>query len=80
MSARRVKLSPEMVAALEEQRAAFVAKFGREPGPNDPVFFDPDKDTPTRMDPSALYARLSEAAERAGIDSERVLEFLRAGL
>jgi hypothetical protein len=39
-------MHPDVHSALLEQRAAFVEKFGREPGPNDPVFFDPDADTP----------------------------------
>jgi hypothetical protein len=30
--------------ALLEQPKAFIDKLGREPGPDDPVFFDPDKD------------------------------------
>ena len=31
--------------ALLEQHAAFRAKFGRDPCPSDPIFFDPDADT-----------------------------------
>jgi hypothetical protein len=36
-------MTPRVHAALMEQRQAFIDKFGREPGPGDPVFFDPDK-------------------------------------
>jgi hypothetical protein len=35
-----------MVNLLEDARRAVIEKFGREPGPYDPVFFDPDADTP----------------------------------
>jgi len=35
------------VAILKKQKEAFIEKFGREPGPSDPVFFDPACDTPT---------------------------------
>ena len=35
---------------FERARAQFIAKFGREPGPGDPVFFDPDKDVPTPLE------------------------------
>ncbi len=38
-----------MAMAIEKQRVAFIAKFGREPGKGDPVFFDPDADTPQRI-------------------------------
>jgi hypothetical protein len=30
----------DMAALLEERRSAFVARYGRKPGPGDPVFFD----------------------------------------
>ena len=43
---RTLRLSPELADAMQEQRKRFIRKFGREPGPNDPIFFDPDADTP----------------------------------
>jgi hypothetical protein len=33
-------------AKVAEQSAAFRAKFGRDPGPDDPLFFNPDADYP----------------------------------
>jgi len=46
---------PKMLRdALVEQRAAFRAKFGRDPGPNDPLLFDPDKDKPTPIGEARL--------------------------
>jgi len=44
-----VHLGEDMCDILQEQRRAFLEKFGREPGPSDPVFFDPDYDTPTPL-------------------------------
>lgn len=44
----------EMRDVLREQRAAFEAKFGRPPGPDDPVFFDPDAEEPTAIAEDAL--------------------------
>ena len=44
--AREVDLTAGARWALEEQRKMFVAKFGREPGSDDPVFFNPDADVP----------------------------------
>jgi hypothetical protein len=46
---RTIKLPPHVVDALKLQRARFIEKFGREPGPGDPIFFDPEKDEPTFM-------------------------------
>ncbi|MEU6978651.1 hypothetical protein [Streptomyces sp. NPDC046371] len=61
----------EMTAALEGQLEAFREKFGREPEPNDPLFFDPDADEPTRITPERFDGMLLDMAERAaglGID------------
>ncbi len=44
--ARTIPLSQESVELLQGQLDAFRKKFGREPGPNDPVFFDPAADEP----------------------------------
>ena len=52
---RKVRLSDlasaEVRAALEAQREEFVRKLGREPGPNDPVFFDPTVASPQPHSP-----------------------------
>jgi hypothetical protein len=61
--------------ALLEQRKAFVEKFGREPGPDDPVFFDPDKDVPTPIDPDRLDADLEKALRNAGINLQKAEAF-----
>jgi hypothetical protein len=49
-----------MVAAMREQLVRFRQKFGRDPGPDDPVFFDPEKDTPTA---AAIVHELIEARD-----------------
>ena len=41
---RRDPLSGDPTDILREQREAFRKKFGRDPGPNDPIFFDPEAD------------------------------------
>ena len=43
---RTVAMTPELRELMELQRQRFIAKFGREPAPDDPIFFDPDADTP----------------------------------
>jgi hypothetical protein len=47
-------MTPRVHEALLEQRKAFIEKFGREPGPTDPVFFDPAKTSPLRSTPPDL--------------------------
>ena len=66
-----VPMTPRVHDALLEQRKAFIDKFGREPGPNDPVFFDPDKDVPTPIDADRLGADLEKALRDSGIDPAR---------
>ena len=39
---------------LEKQRIDFIDKFGREPGPKDPVFFDPTSSTPKSLSKEKL--------------------------
>ena len=73
-------MTPRVHEALVEQRKAFIEKFVREPGPNDPVFFDPDKDVPTQIDPDRLEADLEKAMREAGIDpakAEAIRKLLR---
>ena len=70
-----VPMTPRVYEALLEQRKAFIEKFGREPGQGDPVFFDPDKDIPTPIDPERLDADLEKALQDAGIDPEKAEAF-----
>ncbi|MFK4065843.1 hypothetical protein [Streptomyces sp. NPDC029674] len=61
----------ETKEVLEGQRDAFREKFGREPGPGDPLFFDPDADTPTGLSKEYFDTMMLDMAERAaerGID------------
>jgi hypothetical protein len=63
---RTVALSPWAVEALKAQRDLFREKFGRDPGPHDPVFFDPDADEPRRLDlsPATVEADMLKAGVR----------------
>ncbi|WP_328688169.1 hypothetical protein OHA74_52950 [Streptomyces phaeochromogenes] len=57
--------------AMEGQRAAFEEKFGRPPGPHDPVFFDPQADEPRPLTQDAVHRVMDEmweAADRSGVD------------
>jgi hypothetical protein len=57
--------SPEMVELLEQQKQRFVKKFGRQPGPTDPVFFDDLATTPKALDASALVTHLDSLLDQA---------------
>jgi len=56
-----IQIDDGMYSILQEQRRAFMEKFGREPGPADPVFFDPTCDTPTPLTEEKLEDMYYEA-------------------
>ena len=60
----KVAITERTRAILEAQRQRFRAKFGRDPGPHDPVFFDPDAIEPV---PMYTVAPLSQVLQLSGI-------------
>lgn len=56
-------MSPEAKAMIERQEEAFRRKFGRDMGPGDPVFFDPEADTPQPFSPEAIKDIEAQMAE-----------------
>ncbi|WP_432060681.1 hypothetical protein [Streptomyces sp. S1] len=65
-------LGQELKEGLESQLDFFREKFGREPGPGDPLFFDPDADEPTRLTKKYFddtLLRMAEYAEEEGLDT-----------
>lgn len=52
----------ELAAAIAFQQKAFREKFGRDMGPDDPVFFDPDADEPTPTDAAAMSEEIRRTA------------------
>jgi hypothetical protein len=55
----------ELSQAWEQQRAALVEKFGRDPGPEDPVFFDPDADEAVPVTDEQVQTGFDELIETA---------------
>lgn len=60
-----VSLPPEVVEELRKQQDQFRDKFGRDPGPDDPVFFDPDADEPRPLPEGFWEETLQEFADQA---------------
>lgn len=57
---KAIRIGSADKALLEGQLRAFERKFGRPPGPDDPIFFDPDATEPRPMPPANLeYATLT---------------------
>ena len=77
---RAVPMSPEVQRAMEGQFQRFREKFGRDPGPDDPVFFDPDADTPQELDWDRVDSDIVGAMVKAGIEPEKVYAYRKTGL
>ena len=73
---RSVPVSSESRSVLEpalaKQREKFIAKFGREPGPDDPIFFDLDEDK--------LQEDTADARRAAGIRAALIYAYDETGL
>ena len=75
-------LRPEQIESYRKQTRAFRAKFGREMGPNDPFFFDPDAETPqfrSVKDADFSLNVLAEMLGEAGVDPAAIYAFKRTG-
>ena len=73
---RVIKMDKELHEATVRQQESFKEKFGREAGPDDPLFFDPDYDEPRPLTEPKVKRELIEAARKAGLDVDRVLRDL----
>jgi len=62
-----VRISEGSKAAFEAQVRLFEEKFGRTPGPQDPVFFDPDADQPQPVSLTGIEASTVAMLEAVGV-------------
>ena len=76
----KINLHPRAVDAIERQIERFRQKFGREPGPNDPIFFDPDADEPVPLSGEKIEAVALAAMKKAGTPPEYAYAYRRTGL
>ena len=58
-------LTPDIVEGLKEQFRRFEKKFGRPPGRDDPIFFDPAADEPRPMIDEVIDQHMLEAMHKA---------------
>ena len=73
---------PEELEVYRTQVEAFRKKFGRDMGPEDPFFFDPDADTPQFRAPHEVDVALDLLAMlmgQAGVDAAAIYAFKRTG-
>lgn len=78
----KVRVSDDLARELRHQRKKFIKKFGREPGPNDPVLFDENNPAPTPqpMTDESINAALVPAMKDAGMPAHLIYAFKKTGL
>ena len=64
---------------IEAQRQRFREKFGRDQGPDDPLFFDPDAAEPVPMSTVKFEADVVEAMRKAGTPPQFIYAYKRTG-
>jgi hypothetical protein len=69
----------KLAEARRKLREAFIEKFGREPGPDDPLIFDDDYDTPVPLTEEKFRARALEAMRATGTPPHLVYAFEKTG-
>ena len=70
---KSVPMSSDVSEILDEQRQKFLDKYGREPGPNDPVFFD----VPPQ---EHVEHEMVQAMKAAGFNQAFIYAFEKTGL
>jgi hypothetical protein len=78
----KIPMSPEVARAMKKQLKAFRKKFHRDPGPNDPIFFDPDADSPqppSEANVAAMFTEMIDAAKEADISPAYIYATRKTG-
>lgn len=75
-----IKINAKANDALAESARAFEAKFGRKPGPNDPLLFDPDEDEPTPLSASKMMRMMTASFLEANTPSHLIFAWIKTGM
>ena len=79
---KTIPLNAEAQRAIQEQLRKFREKFGRDAGPEDPIFFDPDADTPQPVSKAGLdemTGQILSAAGKVGVRPELIYAMKKTG-
>jgi integrase len=79
---KTIPLNAEAQRAIQEQLRKFREKFGRDAGPEDPIFFDPDADTPQPISKAVLdemTGHILSAAGKASVRPELIYAMRKTG-
>lgn len=77
---QKFPIDPKLVDLLKRQEQTFIEKFGRPPGPDDPVFFDPTADEPQPIIDEVVEHHLLEGMHKAGVHPAVIHAYQVTGL
>jgi hypothetical protein len=69
-------MASALIEIAKVRYEAFRERFGRDPGPDEPLLFDPTADQPTAANSSDRVLQVVSAAMLCNIDAEKVLDYL----
>jgi hypothetical protein len=75
----RIPINRETAEIIAQQKKLFREQFGREPGPDDPLFFDPSVVVPQFLSDEStdeMWKSLLQAAGNSGLDPATVYAIL----
>jgi hypothetical protein len=76
---KRMPLHADAPETIASQLEAFRKKFGRDPCPDDPIFFDPDANDPVPLNPQQYEQDMIETMAQAGINPAFIYAFKHTG-
>ena len=76
---KQIPLNPAMLWILDQQKRRFRAKFGRDPGPEDPISFDQDTDLVAPMSEKELLKEILDALRLAKARPEIIYAVEKTG-
>lgn len=76
---KQIPIPAELASELHRQKDRFREKFGRAPGPDDPIFFDPNAEEPLPLNVEAAFAELVAIAGQIGIAPQLIYAMNKTG-
>ena len=79
---KAIPIDDTTAEAITEQKRLFREKFGREPGPDDPLFFNPESAVPEFLGAKSLeetWRTLVQAAGESGMDPALIYAMNKTG-
>jgi hypothetical protein len=78
----RIPINREIAEIIAQQKKLFREQFGREPGPDDPLFFVPSVVVPQFLSDEStdeMWKSLLQAADNSGLDPATVYAMNKTG-